>query len=243
MRLPSSLFSSRSLAIVPLPLPVVDARVHAASNCSRRGVGGAVRAHPPVVVAPAPSLCCPCPRCSLFPPHEQLLVAAVGGAVVVVLIVPSPSWLSYGGGAGSSLSSLPHPLSLPLPFPFSLSSSTIRPVVVVITVPSLPPAFTPEATAAGVTRAVVVPHNPHLRFVVVCPRTPVHPASSCSQRRRGMLGRAGRPSPSLLRSLSLSCTFPVPIVPGLVLPVSTLRAVACSGSGGSGIPWAFPVSR
>ena len=34
------------------------------------------------------------------------------------------------------------------------------------------PVFTPEVT-------VVVPHNPHPHFVVVCPCTPIHPVSSC----------------------------------------------------------------
>ena len=69
------------------------------------GWRGAVRLHRPVVVvAPAPSPRRPCPRCSPFPPHEQLLAAAaVKGDVAVVAILLVVSWplgLSRGGVLG-----------------------------------------------------------------------------------------------------------------------------------------------
>jgi hypothetical protein len=51
----------------------------------QRGVWVLFSAYHPAVVAPAP--CCPCPHCSSFPPHEQLLTAAVGDAVMVVAVI------------------------------------------------------------------------------------------------------------------------------------------------------------
>ena len=53
------------------------------------------RFHVPVVlVMPAASPCHPWPYCSPFPPHEQLLTAAIQGAIVVMVSV-HPCLLSH----------------------------------------------------------------------------------------------------------------------------------------------------
>ena len=105
------------------------------------------------------------------------------------------------------------PLSLPLPRHRCRCSARSPPPL-----SSLFPVFTPEATAAGVTRAVVVPHDPPLILLL----SVLAPPSTLRAVARGGGGKCWdvpvvplSSSPSLLWSLSLPCPFPVPIIPVL----------------------------
>jgi hypothetical protein len=265
MRLPSSLFSSLFPHRCPAPSPRHCCSYPTHEQSLAAGCGGCCS-------CPSSHRRCACSlsslsMSSLLPistpqaaargggwgccgggPHRPLAVVVVGRWAV--LVRPCLCWCPC-----------PHPLSLPLSFSFllsfllslSLSSSSSCPIVVVV-VPPAPHRPCPHCSrcspckrslAAGVARAVVVPRNPVPVLVLL---SSVLAPLSCPCSGSGECWDVPvvpwlSPSPSLLWSLPLSCPFPVPIVPGLMLPISTLRAVARSSSGGSWIPWAFPVSR
>jgi hypothetical protein len=211
MRLPLYLLlllSSLALVFVPLPLPVVVAPCFHPPEQSL--ATGSVRAHHPViVVAPAPAPHCPCPRCSPFPPHEQLLeVAVVGDVVVVVVILLVVSWtlrLSCGGGCWVVV-----PVCVDVPAP-SCCCRCCRCSACV---------STPQAVARGggcgcdgrCSGGGTLSSCPHPHFVVVvCSRTPRPP---CKQMLAAAVGCCCCPVlPSLLWfaawSLSLSSLSPI----------------------------------